>query len=224
MKPIISILLFTLLVGAPASQAHTPHTPRCSSPCELRSDMRKLWEDHVTWTRVFIISALAGLPDRDAATKRLLRNQKDIGDTMASFYGKKAGDDLTDLLTTHILIAAEIVDSAKAGRDISNAVRRWYDNADQIAAFLHGANPWNWALADMKKMMRDHLKLTTDELTARLLGNWEADVVAYDKLHEEILMMADDLASGLIKQFCRKHQHHANCSHSKEKEEVEDKK
>src|SRR5215212_8102096 len=36
----------------------------------LRTDMRKLWEDHVTWTRLFIVSALAGAQDTDATAQR----------------------------------------------------------------------------------------------------------------------------------------------------------
>ena len=53
----------------------------------LHDGMRKLWEDHVTWTRLFIVSAAAGLPDKDATTARLLQNQTDIGDAVAGDEG-----------------------------------------------------------------------------------------------------------------------------------------
>src|SRR5688500_20322833 len=64
--------------------------------------MRKLWEDHITWTRVFIISAVADLPDKAAATERLLQNQVDIGNAIKPYYGNAAGDKLTTLLKEHI--------------------------------------------------------------------------------------------------------------------------
>lgn len=173
---------------------------------DLRQGMRKLWEDHVTWTRLYIVSATADLPDKDAAARRLLQNQADIGRAIVPFYGAAAGDRLTALLKDHILIAVDIVDAARKGDAArkDEAVRRWTSNADEIAGFLSGANPGNWPLADMKKMMRDHLDLTTAELLARLQKDWAADVAAYDRVHDEILRMADMLSDGIIRQFPEK--------------------
>ncbi len=77
--------------------------------------MRRLWEDHIVWTRQFVVSAVADLPDKAAATERLLRNQADIGDAIKPFYGDAAGQRLTALLREHITVAAELVAAAKAG-------------------------------------------------------------------------------------------------------------
>jgi hypothetical protein len=173
---------------------------------DLRADMRKLWEDHVTWTRVFIISALADLPDKPAATERLLKNQVDIGNAIKPFYGAAAGDKLAALLKDHILIAADIVTAAKAGQtpQVESAKKRWVANADEIATFLSGANPQHWPAAEMKQMMRSHLDLTTAELMARLNKDWAADVAAYEKVHMQILHMADMLADGIARQHPNK--------------------
>jgi len=169
----------------------------------LRMAMRKLWEDHITWTRLFIVSALGDLPDIAATTDRLLQNQVDIGNAIKPFYGAAAGEKLTALLKDHILIAADIVKAAKAGdgAKLASSKTRWTANADEIATFLSGANPKNWPLADMKMMMHDHLAATTKELEARLNKDWKADVAAYDNVHTQILKMADALSDGIIKQF-----------------------
>jgi len=177
-----------------------------SSPPDLRSDMRKLWEDHVVWTRLFIISSLADLPDKQATTDRLLKNQVDIGNAIKPFYGDAAGNKLSALLKDHILIAADIVADAKGNQTakLETDKKRWVANADEIATFLSSANPKNWPAADMKSMMREHLDVTTTELMARLNKDWAADVAAYEKVHGQILHMADMLADGISKQFPEK--------------------
>jgi hypothetical protein len=169
----------------------------------LRTDMRKLWEDHITWTRLAIISLESGTPDTDATVGRLLQNQTDIGDAVKPFYGKAAGDELTRQLRSHILIAAEVVAAAKAGDNakLADAQARWVANADDIAKVLNSVNPRYWKLAALKAEMHMHLELTTEEAVARLKGDWAGDVAAYDKVHEHILHMSDVLSEGLIKQF-----------------------
>jgi len=172
-------------------------------PLAFQQVVRKLWEDHVTWTRVYIIAALAGLPEGDTAAQRLLQNQADIGNAIKPFYGDEAGEQLTSLLKDHILTAADLLTAAKSGdtAKFEDANKHWYDNANQIAALLNSANPDHWPLADMQSMMKSHLDLTLEEATARLNEDWSGDVAAYDKVHDEILHMADMLSDGIIKQF-----------------------
>ena len=169
----------------------------------LRSQMRKLWEDHITWTRMVIVDFAAGLPDLKAAEQRLLRNQVDIGNAIKPYYGVAAGNALTKLLRTHILEAVPVLTYAKAGdkAKLVPALNAWSANANQIARFLTKANPQSWPIAMTTKMMKDHLALTTEEAVARLQGKWAADIAAYDKVHAEILEMSDMLSSGLVEQF-----------------------
>jgi len=182
------------------ASGHTVVTPRLVA---FHDEMRRLWEDHVTWTRLAIISLVAGTPDTDATVGRLLQNQADIGDAMEPFYGDAAGGELTRLLREHILIAADLIAAAKAGDGaaVAAAQIRWTANADEIAAFLAGANPAAWSLEEMKAMLHEHLRLTTDEALARLHGDWAADVAAYDRIHVQALDMADMLSNGIAGQF-----------------------
>jgi hypothetical protein len=169
---------------------------------DLRINMRKLWEDHITWTRNVICCLVDNLPGADQAVKRLLENQDDIGNAIKPIYGDAAGSKLTALLHDHITISADVVKAAKAGDNaaLDAANKTWFANADDISSFLSKANP-NWGLQDMKTMMHDHLKLTTDEAVARIKKDYDADVKAYDKVHKEILAMSDMLSDGIIKQF-----------------------
>ena len=192
-------------MAMPMTMTMTTHGPSALSrkAVELRMDMRKLWEDHITWTRLAIISLEGGTPDTSATVARLLQNQTDIGNAIKPYYGDAAGNQLTELLRAHILIAAEVIAAAKAGdtAKLADAQARWEKNADDIAAFLSGANPDEWPRNEMAAMMRAHLERTTAEAVARLTGDWTADVAAYDAIHAQILEMADMLSSGIIHQF-----------------------
>lgn len=169
----------------------------------LKAAMHRLWSDHVIWTRDYIIAAVAGAPDAEAAANRLLKNQEDIGNAVVPLYGEGAAQALTDLLKQHILIAVDLVDAAKSGDDakFQENDQKWTDNAEEIATLLSGANPDNWPKADVVDLLMQHLNLTKGEVVARLEQNWDKDVEAFDQIYTEILTVADVLADGLINQF-----------------------
>jgi len=188
--------------------ADKPATSAAAKPIavgELQDGMRKLWEDHIIYTRNFIISAIAGLGDTPAVTERLLRNQDDIGNAIKPIYGDDAGKKLTALLRDHILIAADIVKAAKASdtKAVEAGQKKWRGNADDIAAFLSGANP-QWKKADLTSMLYTHLDLTTTEVVSRIKKDWAADIAAFDKGHDHMLMFSDMLTDGIVKQFPKK--------------------
>ncbi len=194
--------------SAHGSESHgSPAASRTTlSRATFHDAMRQLWEDHIVWTRQFIVSAATGpsdLADIGPTTERLLANQADIGDAIKPFYGEAAGEQLTALLRDHILTAAEIIAAAKAkdAATLDDASERWYVNGDEIATFLSEANPDNWPLEAMKAHMRSHLDLTLTEAVARLEGRYADDIIAYDAVHADILAMADMLSEGIFAQF-----------------------
>ena len=184
----------------------TTKTGITKSEVELRDAMDRLWIDHVSWTRNVILNIMDGLAGTDDALKRLLKNQEDIGSAVGTYYGKDAGEKLTALLKTHIVQAGDLLKAAKQDDQgkFKTINEDWKKNADSIAVFLSKANSANWPESEMKKMMQDHLTLTIDEATARLKKDYAADVKAYDKVVDEILMMSDMLSAGIVKQYPEK--------------------
>lgn len=216
MKPLMiaATVVFCMAFHAASVPAASQSPARASvsaSPAQspgaaaLKQDMRKLWTDHVVWTRDYIIAAVGDQPDAQAAANRLMKNQEDIGSAVARFYGEPAGRQLTTLLKEHITIAVDLIKAAKAGDKPGQqqADTRWQQNAVQIAEFLSKANP-HWPKATLVDMMKKHLSTTTSEVVARLNKNWEADVRAFDEVYEHILHMSDALSDGIVKQFPEK--------------------
>ena len=196
---VVSIVVGSLLIAAPVRAQHVDRA------IQLHQDMRKLWTDHTVWTRDYIIAAVDDKPDATAAANRLMKNQEDIGNAVAAYYGAAAGQQLTSLLKQHIAIAVDLIKAAKAGDQAAQKLAndKWQQNAVDIAAFLSKANP-NWPDGVLVNMMKMHLATTTDEVVARLKHDWDADVRAYDAVYNHILMMADALSDGIVKQFPEK--------------------
>jgi hypothetical protein len=201
----LNAVICAAMLGVAALGSQTLITPAIAasmSAVELKLDMRKLWEDHITYTRNFIISALGDLKDANSVAERLLKNQDEIGKAIVPYYGDEAGKKLAGLLRDHILVAADVVKAAKAGNKdkLATEQKKWTENADDIAVFLSKANP-NWPEKELKEMLHKHLALTTDEVVGRLKKDWNADIKAYDKGHAHIMMLSDVLSQGIAKQF-----------------------
>ena len=197
-----AIALACVAAAACATAAMSTATAPSPASAVLHDAMRKLWSDHVFWTRLFIVDAAAGSPQLQTTTNRLLQNQNEIGNAIVPYYGAAAGSQLSNLLRQHILIAADLVNAAKAGDQakVADADRRWHANADEIATFLSGANP-NWPKATVLNMLNQHLSLTTQEATAQLQSRWADSQTLFDQIYPQILQMADALSDGIVKQF-----------------------
>jgi hypothetical protein len=192
-----TIAAIALLVAAAL-----PVSASALTESDLKQDMRRLWSDHVIWTREYIVATVSDDPSASAAAERLMRNQDDIGNAVALFYGDAAGRQLTTLLKEHITIAVDLVAAAKKGDKpaYARADAAWQANGVAIAEFLSKANP-NWPKATLVSMMKEHLSTTTAEVVARLNKDWKGDVAAFDAVYAHILHMSDALTAGIVKQF-----------------------
>ncbi|MCS0674319.1 glycosyltransferase [Cytobacillus firmus] len=203
------LLILGIMLLLPLNMLTAPGNAAAQKPCITQSEVkfenefRRLWIDHVLWTSNYITSATtAGAEDQKQVLARLLKNQEDIGNSIKPYYGDAAGNKLTELLKEHIVIAGDIVEAAKSGQGakVNQLNKEWHRNADDIAAFLSGANP-NLKNEDVKKLLYTHLELVTDDLTASLVKDWDARIVSIDDGITHIIMMADAISDAVVKQF-----------------------
>lgn len=176
----------------------------CISKAEVQLNriFRTLWEQHVAWTRMTIISIIEGLADEKYVTERLLRNAPEMAAVFKKYYGERVASRINELFTNHLVIAAELVKAVKAGNQqaAADAEKRWYANADEIAEFLSSINPY-WSKEEWKKMLHEHLRLITDEVKYQLSKQYKLSIEAYDKNEQQALEMADMMTHGIVKQF-----------------------
>lgn len=169
---------------------------------ELSNTLRRLWMEHVFWTRLFIQSTLNTTADLDDVTARLLRNPTDFAAVLRPLYGNQAAAQFESLLRDHLTIAAQLVNAVKAGdANAYNAQRlKWYANADALATFLAEINPY-WNMRDWQKMLYDHLYMTEEEVMQYAGKDYAASIRQFDDIQREALEMADMMATGIMRQF-----------------------
>ena len=168
----------------------------------LVTRMNTLWEQHVFWTRLLIISILEDLKDLPETQARLLRNPVDIGMLFGNFYGASVQNIVTNLLTEHLVIGAKLITAFKNNdtMTINELNPLWYDNADRMAKAFASINPY-YIEEDIKRMLYNHLDLTKREVALRLEGNYAEDIKNFDMIEKQALEMAQMFSSGIIRQF-----------------------
>lgn len=177
-----------------------PEVPNATSRLAYHDLWRKLWEDHITWTRVVILGILDDVPGTPAFAARLLQNPNDMAHALRPFYGQDA-DELGALITAHLVIAAQILQAIHDGQPTQNLIAQWYNNGHQIAIKMSQMNPNFWPFPEAERMWREHLDATVAEIQAHHNGQFRVEVTAYNIVHRMALEMADFFSNGVMFQF-----------------------
>ena len=169
---------------------------------DLNNIIRKLWIEHIIWTKLTIMSMKNNYPDTRIVTERLLRNSTDFGNLFFKFYGHDIALKFSELMKEHLVVAANLVDAAikQDNNTLEIIEKKWYKNADDIAEFLSMINPY-WNKAKIKTMMYNHLALTKSEAVAIITNNYMESITIFDEIENQALLMADAFFEGFIKQF-----------------------
>ena len=168
---------------------------------KLKLNMRKLWTDHVIWTRQFIVDLLDNLPSIDYTAERLLKNQDQMGNCFRPCFGDVAADSITSLLREHITVAADLLKAIKIG-DASMVLLedQWTKNSDDISILLSTIVPC-YSKEELIDMFHTHLILVKYQFIARMDADYNADILYFDMGLHHIVMISDYLAHGLIEKF-----------------------
>lgn len=204
------MLAFGLLASAPRKASASEVLVTAPMAAEnkrsaFRKSVRKLWAEHMIWTRAYIIATIAGTPDAGEAGARLLRNQNEIGALFVPYYGPEIGAKVGALLKEDVLLASSVVAAGKKGDAVKlkAAEKRWHDNAQDMAMLLSASNP-NWSKETFLATFDNLMTLTYRQATTRLAKKWAEDIQTFDELYVQGMALADDIADGIIKQYPEK--------------------
>jgi hypothetical protein len=162
-----------------------------------KEKLRKLWSDHVFWTREAIISHLDFNPDIpiDNIVQRLYKNQDDLSQVFSEHYTPKIGNAVKNLLDEHITIVANLIIGVKTKdppEKIEQIAENAINNAKTIAINLNKINKKFGSKQDLTKQFVKHVELVFDQIKN------PNDLEIFDDALNHILKMADKMAIGFI--------------------------
>ncbi|GAB2626301.1 hypothetical protein [Novilysobacter erysipheiresistens] len=188
---------------APASAHAANSTAATPAAPKLQADLRALWNDHVVQTRAYAMAVNAG--DSGAAAEAadgVVANAKTLSGAVAGFYGEAAGERMMELLGGHWGAVKAMTDSGHADDAAASqaAMTTLLANADEIAAFLSGANP-NLPADAVRGLLVAHGAHHAAQIKQIMAGDMAAEVETWAAMQAHMDVIADALAGAIAKQF-----------------------
>ena len=200
----IAVVLLTL-IGLTGCAYDTRAVERIDSDrlAETRAAMRELWSEHIFWIRNVVLDNATNNPlAREAAEKEVVANAKLIADTIIPFYGEEASEKLFPLLAGHYGAIKEYSEATvvknKAQQDAG--VGKLASNADQIAEFLSGANPF-LPKDTVRGLIAAHGAHHILQITQFNERDYVHEGETWEVMRRHVYVIADALTTALATQF-----------------------
>ena len=139
---------------------------------------------------------------RDAAEKEVVANAKTIAYSIAPFYGEKASEKLFGLLAGHYGAVKDYSEATVAGNSVQQdaALAHLGSNADDIAAFLSGANP-HLPKDTVRGLIAAHGAHHVLQITQFKEKDYVHEVETWKIMKQHVYVIADALTTALATQF-----------------------
>ena len=181
-----------------ASRPGTTTQPGNNMGVDLRQRMRMAWLNHITLVKFYLISFFENLSSQNAWKDAVYKNAEEILAIFAQYYPASAMQRFRKLFMEHLRLTDEVAAGLKADPAFSGeAMENWYINAEEIASFLSRQTP-AYNETELRKMFYDHLDMERQQMEAYLDGDYETDIEIYLRSQQNMIELADFLASGLL--------------------------
>ena len=181
-----------------ASRPGTTTQPGNNMGVDLRQRMRMAWLNHITLVKFYLISFFENLSGQNAWKDAVYKNAEEILAIFAQYYPASAMQRFRKLFMEHLRLTDEVAAGLKADPAFSGAaMENWYINAEEIASFLSRQTP-AYNETELRKMFYDHLDMERQQMEAYLDGDYETDIEIYLRSQQNMIELADFLASGLL--------------------------
>lgn len=161
-------------------------------------NMERAWEEHVMLARMFLVSFIHDLPERDSVIQRMERNIGEIVKQFEEQLSMEERNQMRELFMQHEQIYGELLGDLRSGNEESyqEDEKRWYDVGRELVDLLSRANP-AYRRRDLNRYMQEHERLLLDMAKEYWDGNFEKSMETYDIAREQ----AEELGRYLAQNF-----------------------
>ena len=172
--------------------------PPVENTTKQNQDFRKAWVHLVFWIRMYLLSVVDNLEDKDAVAERVRKVPQEMIDIFKMYAPDSVTDPLNQSLSDFVNDTTSLIDAVKEG-DVEKSDRTEAKINLDIAQLASAYSNLNsaYANADIQKMLKEYLALTKQEITARMTADYEKDVQTVDELEAAVLRLADYLSNGV---------------------------
>ena len=180
----------------------TQISEECQKQITLLSNLRRVWAQHVWWSRLYILSIVYDLPYQDLIFNRTLRNSSDFFRFLERFYTPKQLKPIETLFEEYNKTKSTYLYNKVAGNSYAASIyrKRWYEIADQLADLMYQLNPF-LPPSRSKPLIYSLIEGTDSQVENMLIGQTEKEIMFFDMIELEAYEFADFIATGMMSHF-----------------------
>ena len=171
----------------------------------LNNQMRRIWLENIFYIKFALLSIIYNLDNKTIAFKNLTQNVMNIQNVFSRYYSPEIAEKFANLIKNHILITLDIFNVIKKNdtKTLTNLESELRANSQEISNFLASINP-NFDKNKLNDMLNSHNMNIKNFAVLTKDKKYEQANDLFDKMKNEILMMADMLTNWIIMTFPNK--------------------
>ena len=192
----------------PSAEATAATTADTAAVLETKMALRDLWVEHIFWIRSYVLASHAGdQAQSKVAETEVVANAEALANTIAPFYGQPAADAFFKLLAGHwgAVRDYDTATVAKSQSGQSKAGASLTSNAQEIAKFLSGANPYLPEDA-VFSLLAAHGAHHVAQINQIASGDFQGESATWHAMRKHVMAIGDATVDALGKQFPDKFQ------------------
>lgn len=160
---------------------------------------RAIWSELAIWTRTYILGVMSNYGNVTVVGERLYTVPVQIQNQLKTIFGEEAAQKFQTLLSQHVVLIMTLANAIKNGDTATQntTMTQLYQNADEMAAFLTGMNPF-WNNAQWTNLLYYYISLTINDLVALASSDFAQDIQISDRITYHVLLIGEYMANGII--------------------------